>query len=354
MRGWEIYRRVASRLDTSVLCGNYPGARDRELEGVRFIHAGAASPYPWSRWTYARAATRALKRYDYDAAVLDFSAYTPIPVPAKRPVGMVVSQVTAFTARARWGRLAGAAVAGAERGLLRRGSLFSATSEWTASQLEQVVRPGSTVVVVGNGVPGELFEVERHERDYLLFLGRFDLFAKGLDTLLDGFARLARERPDLRLVLAGRGKDELRVKELSRRLKIDDRVEVRRNVGESERAGLLAGALLLVMPSRFEGFGMVAAEAMAAGVPVLAAGAGALPEVVGNGGLLVPPGDSAALARAAATLLDDPGRRRELGQLARRLARRYSWDSVAERHLDFVELVARGARTLPGQTGQAV
>jgi glycosyltransferase involved in cell wall biosynthesis len=77
------------------------------------------------------------------------------------------------------------------------------------------------------------------------------------------------------------------------------------------------------MPSRFEGFGMVAAEAMAAGLPVVAAASGSLPEVVDapHGGRLVPPGDPAALASAVAGLLKDDAARLRLGEAARRSAR---------------------------------
>ncbi|HYJ80096.1 MAG TPA: glycosyltransferase, partial [Longimicrobiaceae bacterium] len=91
-----------------------------------------------------------------------------------------------------------------------------------------------------------------------------------------------------------------------------------------------------------EGFGMVAAEAMAAGVPLVAAAAGSLPEVVAppEGGVLVPPGDAAALASATARLLDDPAACAALSASARVSAERFRWGAVAERHLEFLEQLA--------------
>ena len=116
-------------------------------------------------------------------------------------------------------------------------------------------------------------------------------------------------------------------------------------VTDARRLELLAGAKVLLMPSRFEGFGLVAAEAMAAGVPLVASSAGSLPEVVDapRGGVLVPPEDPRALADAVAALLDDDARRAALSASAREAARRYRWEAVAERHLEFLRRVAHGS-----------
>jgi glycosyltransferase involved in cell wall biosynthesis len=95
-----------------------------------------------------------------------------------------------------------------------------------------------------------------------------------------------------------------------------------------------------VMPSRFEGFGMVAAEAMAAGVPIVASNADALPDVVGTAGVLVPVGDPAAIVAAVAALLDDAARRARLSAAARMRARLWSWDAVAADHLAWLHAIA--------------
>ncbi|MBI2132539.1 MAG: glycosyltransferase family 4 protein [Candidatus Tectomicrobia bacterium] len=90
------------------------------------------------------------------------------------------------------------------------------------------------------------------------------------------------------------------------------------------------------LPSLQEGFGIVFLEAMAAGLPIVAARAGAVPEVAAEGeaALLVPPGDTAALAGALARLLRDAGLRARLGEGGRRRVRRYGWPEVARRFLE--------------------
>jgi glycosyltransferase involved in cell wall biosynthesis len=96
---------------------------------------------------------------------------------------------------------------------------------------------------------------------------------------------------------------------------------------------LLRCADLFLLPSESESFGLAALEAMACGTPVVATRAGAFPEIVEDGisGLLVPPGDEAALARAIATMLENSLRCRAMGEAgARRIRERFSWRRSAE------------------------
>jgi glycosyltransferase involved in cell wall biosynthesis len=342
LRVWEIYRRLSDRVEATVASGNYPGARSETREGVRYLRLGAKRPYALSRLSYARAASRLLAAGEYDAAVFDFSAYTPVRVPHDRPVGLVVHILHGPTARARWGALAGGALAAFEERLLRSARHVCVTSEWLAAQLSGMVESGTEIVRVGSGVDAEFFDVRRAERDFLLSYGRFDFFQKGLDTLLEGFAALAPDFPGLRLCVAGRGKDGERVLALARSLGLESRLDFREGVSRDEVLSLFSGAHALLMPSRLEGLPMVAAEAMAAGLPVIAADVGAVDELLerGRAGVLIPPGDPAALATATADLLRDPARREFLGSAARASAERFRWDRVADEHLDFLNTIA--------------
>jgi glycosyltransferase involved in cell wall biosynthesis len=85
-----------------------------------------------------------------------------------------------------------------------------------------------------------------------------------------------------------------------------------------------------IVPSTYEAFGIVAVEAMAYGRPVIASRTGGLVEVVGDGGMLVPPSDSKALAEAINSMLADKKRRDEFGAKARERAAFYSWERVAD------------------------
>jgi glycosyltransferase involved in cell wall biosynthesis len=145
---------------------------------------------------------------------------------------------------------------------------------------------------------------------------------KGLGYLLDAFADIRRQR-DCELVVIGRPKPARQ----------SDATFVS-NLPAAEYATLLASAEIVCVPSLFEGFSLPAAEAMACGVPVVATTGGALPEVVGDAGVLVPPGDSAALTRALVDLLDDPAARARKGQAGIARAGRLSWRRTAGETVD--------------------
>ncbi|HEX8393181.1 MAG TPA: glycosyltransferase family 4 protein [Longimicrobium sp.] len=348
VRVQELYRHLAGEVDATVATGNYPGAKDETLDGVRYLRLGARGPYAWSRLTYARAANALLRTAAYDAAVFDFSTYTPVFVPADRPGGITVHHVSGPTARERWGPVLAPGIQALERTMIRRAARLSATSLATRDLL-RTLAPGVPIDMVYAGVPDELFTLPRRPEDYLLYFGRLDVFQKGLDTLLAALALVARDRPGVELRIAGRGKDAERVAAMARSLGVQGNVRMLGAVSEAERQALFAGAAVQLMPSRFEGFGMVAAEAMAAGVPLVAAAAGSLPEVVDapRGGLTVPAGDAAALAAAVAGLLDDRAARERLSVSARQSAERFRWRAVAAEHLAFLNRIAQGRAAPP-------
>ena len=160
--------------------------------------------------------------------------------------------------------------------------------------------------VIPNGIDyDELAGLEpRRSGNRVLFIGR-DEPRKGLDVLRAAHARL----PGVELALVGP----------------DGRVPQEQLLDE------LARADILVAPSlKGESFGLVLAEAMAAGVPVVASDIPGYRDVVGDAGVLVPPGDPAALARAISGLLADDDRRLELGAAGRRTASAYAWPQVAK------------------------
>ncbi|MGB5806694.1 glycosyltransferase [Castellaniella sp.] len=158
--------------------------------------------------------------------------------------------------------------------------------------------------------------------------------------LLRAFARLAPQYPDVRLWVVGDG--PLRDALLRQRaaLGLNDRVAflgVRQDVPDLMRA-----ADVFVLPSRFEGFGLVVAEAMACGTPVVATDAGGVAEVLEGAGILVPVGDDAALARGLAEAFAmDPGRRAAMTAAARRRA---------EHDLDIERVVAVWLKLYQGET----
>lgn len=156
---------------------------------------------------------------------------------------------------------------------------------------------------------------------------------KGLPVLLEALALVRRTRPSTTLTIIGRDghaptNARIHALGLDGAVRFTGRLTVREMVEE------YADASLAVVPSLYEGFGLPAIEAMACRVPVVSSSAGALPEVIGRdgeAGVLVPPGDSEALANAISSLLDTPERLRLMGERGRaRVARHFTWRRAAE------------------------
>jgi len=154
---------------------------------------------------------------------------------------------------------------------------------------------------------------------------------KDLPGLVAAFDELAKERSDVALVLAGpRGWGEEALQRAIAAAAFAARIVRTGWVDDATVAGLLGGATVLAYPSRYEGFGFPPLEAMARGVPVVATAAGALPEVLGEGAVLVPPGDVVSLADELAAILDSEARAAAVGAAGRRRAAEFSWASCAD------------------------
>ena len=165
---------------------------------------------------------------------------------------------------------------------------------------------------------------------YVLALGTVEP-RKDLPGLVRAFDAVAAGRPDLWLVVAG--PDGWGVADFDAAVAAATHRSRVLRVGwvpDAERAALLAGAAVFAYPSVYEGFGLPPLEAMVAGVPVVATTAGALPEVLGDGAVLVPPRDVDALAGALARLLDDDSERAEVARRGRRRTGAFSWEACGD------------------------
>jgi glycosyltransferase involved in cell wall biosynthesis len=144
---------------------------------------------------------------------------------------------------------------------------------------------------------------------------------------------LVRERiPRARALIAGDGPEHTALLRLADELRLGDAAVFTGALPDEELERLYRRADIFCLPSVQEGFGIVFLEAMACGLPVVATASAAIPEVVphGRAGLLVPPGDVAALADALAALLEDGDRRAACGAFGRRHVQQYDWGRVAE------------------------
>jgi glycosyltransferase involved in cell wall biosynthesis len=158
-----------------------------------------------------------------------------------------------------------------------------------------------------------------------------DVPLKGLIYLIEALAKIRAERPDAHLVVIGQPRHKSAVPAQIERLGLQGAIEFVSGVSDERIVELYAEAELAVVPSLYEGFSLPSIEAMACGVPLVTTTGGALPEVVGDTAMTVPPGDAGALAQAIVDVLNEDELRARLGEAGRkRVLDRFTWRKTAE------------------------
>jgi len=208
--------------------------------------------------------------------------------------------------------------------LLTSGQWVAAVSDAILKQARNFlpsITPRSSIVYDGLDIPALPPAPLDFSHPTLLCLGRLTS-EKGFDTAVASFARVVRHVPRARLIIAGDGPERPSLERTVRTLGLQAAVEFLGWVTPDRVPALLNDVTLVLVPSRYEAFGLTALEAAQMARPVVATRVGGLPEVVVDGetGLLVEPDDPAALARAIVTLLQDRVRADRLGQAARKRA----------------------------------
>ncbi len=236
------------------------------------------------------------------------------------------------------------AIHSVERWLCREADAVIACSRFMAEQVSELfqLEPGQ-ITVIGNGADPPATESQPEVetdaptrwqgRPLLAFAGRL-VHEKGLQELIKALPLLRQELPELRLVVAGAGPQLADQQDRAARYGVSDLICWAGFLDAAELAGLLAAADLVVVPSLYEPFGMVALEAQLAGTPVAVADTGGLAELVepGRTGVRFRPEDPAAIAGAVRGVVADPAAARRWAAAAQRRARQeFGWAAVAAR-----------------------
>lgn len=190
------------------------------------------------------------------------------------------------------------------------------------------------IQVIHNGIDTDTFRPEpsiARNPWQLITTASADQPLKGTQHLIPAFAALCERFPKLRLMFIGRPKPGGTTERLIDRYRIRDRIRFVHGISADEIRHLYASSAVAVVPSEYEGFGLPAGEAMACGVPLVSTDGGALPEVVGDAGRVVPAADARALERAIGEVLSmRPAERERFGMAGRaRVVEHFSWARTA-------------------------
>jgi len=349
-RAYEIYKCLQERHDITFLCKKYQGASDGEIDGIRHIFAGTESrSLTKTLLSYAYHASQFVKRHghEYDIVVEEFSPAIPTFYQffIRKPV---ILQVQGYT-----GRL-----------YFRKYNLFYAV----VLSLLELLKPGfydnfifvnpemtkkssfkraKHIAVIPNGISPELLAMPYDEKDYILYIGRIDVYGKGLDILLDAYKEFYKSFPAIGLLIAGDGRDRERFEAMLMKLPGDIRknIEMLGWVSGDKKKDLLSKALFVVVPSRHECQSIVTLEAMASGKAVIVSG---IPElnfaVKHQAGISFKPASAASLAQSMQDLVSRR-QRQEMGRRGRDWIKNYTWDKIALKYEEFLHKIAGQAES---------
>ncbi len=229
----------------------------------------------------------------------------------------------------------------------RRSARVVAISSYTAAEVRELADVPIDVIPYTTSLPEPPAAARRPGP--ILFVGRL-VARKGVDRLIGALARLGAESPPLEIV--GDGPERAGLEDVARRLGVSGRVVFRGKISAAALQESYARAVVAVLPAvrdargDTEGLGVVLLEAMNHGTPVVASRVGGIPDIVEDGvsGLLVPPGDEAALADALHRVINDPALADRLGAAGReRVRSEFSWDAITTRWEALYRSVAPGS-----------
>ena len=334
----EIFGRLAARgVDVTLLASGWPGAPPRErIDGIEVHRVGTRYSFGAVVRGYYR---RVLAPERFDVVV---EALNKVPVFAPRwsgrPTVLLVHHLFGTTAFREASPPLASATWLLERPLARvyRGVPVEAISESTKADLVARGLSPEQITVIHPGIDPDYFApdpaVARFAEPTFAYVGRLRRY-KGVELILRAVARL-RERGGVpvRLVIAGRGDDEPRLRRLAARLGVAAYVDFAGFITEDEKRDLFRRAWGNVFPSPKEGWGITNLEAAGCGTPTVASDSPGLRDSVidGHTGVLVPHGNVDALAAALGTLAADRARVEQLGRGARAFAVEHSWDRAAD------------------------
>jgi glycogen synthase len=330
VRAYEIYRRLAQRHDITIVSGKYPGATDYKEGNLSYRFVGTErNNYVLSTFSYACAASGFIREHGKGADIIieDFAPYNPLfsPLFLKTPRAIQLHHREGSNLVRRY-FLLGLPFVFVELfypGLFRNVICVSEASKKKFGVYGAAVIP--------NGID-EVAEAASPAGDYIAFVGRLQIHNKGLDTLIGAMASV-----DAKLGLAGKGRDEEKLASRIRDNKLEKRIEFKGFLTDEGKKEFISNSMFMVLPSRYEGQGIVVLEAAACSRPVIVSDIPELQYAVDAGfGIPFKTGDAKDLAEKMNFLLADKRLRQEMGTRAREYARNFTWDKIAEEYEQYL------------------
>jgi glycosyltransferase involved in cell wall biosynthesis len=344
VRAYEIYARLKSRHDITLLCKKYPGARDADIEGLRHVFVGAESrSLTKTLLSYAFHSILFVKKHgkEFDIIIEEFSPAVPtfLHMFSHRPCVLQIQGYTGTLYFKKYNAASASVLYCLEHLRPRFYEYFIGISAETMKRLS--VGQREYVEIIPNGVPAELISQSPGVGEYILYLGRIDIYGKGLDILINAYSEFLQAFPSIKLVIAGDGRDMERFRDELKKLpdKVRKNIELLGWISGGKKKEILGKALYVVLPSRHEVQGISALEAMACGKAVLVSNIPELSYVVRNkAGISFESGNISSLAQSMKDLMNED-EQKTMGESGMAWVKAFTWDKMAERYENFLHRV---------------
>lgn len=331
---YQVTTRLASMFEIVVITGNYKGAKDTKIENVFYKHIGPSflGPKLGQLCFYFLLPFYVLKE-KYDIWVENFTppfSTACLQIFTKKPVIGLVHMLASRDMERKY-KLPFRVIE--EKGLALY-KYFIVVRETTKKTIEQF-NNRAKFFIIPNGVNQVNLLEKSRKGKYLLFIGRLEFNQKGLDLLIDAYKSVS-EKITQKLIIAGSGteKDETQIKQRIKRYGLEDKIQLVGKVAGKEKDILLRNCSLVVLPSRFETFSLVALEAMSYAKPLVTFAIQGLDWVSQECAMKVQPFDIEQFADAIQKVLADRSLQKKMSQFSYTISLRYSWRNISDAYKD--------------------
>lgn len=332
----EVAKRLVQLYDVFVITGKYPRGSDEVIDGVVYKRVGFSFSGPkLSQLIFHFVLPFYAIAQDFD---LWIESFTPpfstsfLPLFTKKPVIALVHMLSAEEMKRKY-KLPFPLI---EKMGLKIYQRFIVMTQKAKERIE-VVNKNANIKVIPNGIDLPK-RIKKVRKEHILFIGRIDVNQKGLDLLLKAYQKIFSEStPKLLIAGSGTKKEENKLGRLIKDNNVGGYVEYIGRVSGVRKTEIFERAFLVVIPSRFEEFSIVALEAVSYGLPVVSFDIGGLSWIPRECAMKVEPFNEKDMGRAILELVTNKRLRIKKGDVGRRLAEKYSWDIAYANYLDFVE-----------------
>ena len=341
----EIGKRLAKRHHVVVYCSKYPGYKDYQENGINYQHIGLGSDYSRvDNLAYLAALPFAVRKIKADVIIENFTA--PIstgftPLFTKLPVVGLSSFFNAEILGKKY-KLPFFIV---ERLGVKFYRYFIALNK---NDNEKIKMLNSKIIskIIPNGVDEKYFKYRTKEKGYTLFIGRIDIYQKGIDLLIAAFSDIANSiKEDLYIMGEGTNSDMRKLRRLIAKYKVTKRVKLLGKLTGDRKDRYLADAKYIVFSSRYEGHSLSALESVALGKPLVCFDIPGFEWINSEACIKVKPFDVLEFSNAMLNLSDNDALRKNLSNKAREIAKSFTWDRCAKKYEQLLfELVSNNKK----------